>query len=107
MWRDGAGDDTGDGVEDGAESAVGDADIEEKVGDHTEVMVISEWWWLWFGDGDSTKKKMVIDADGVQGMRVMWIELGWERYWKGDGDNAEIAMPCFCVNFILYPFKHV
>jgi hypothetical protein len=50
---------------------------------------------------------MVIDADGVQGMRVMWIELGWERYWKGDGDNAEIAMPCFCVNFILYPFKHV
>lgn len=65
MWCDGVGDDIGDGVEDGVESVVGDVDIEEKVGDYIEVMVILEWWWLWFGDGDSIKKKMVIDVDGV------------------------------------------
>lgn len=100
---DGTGDDSGGGGQDGGGSAVGDDDdAEDKVDDSPEMMVISEWLWYW--DGDHIETRMVIDGSGIEMMKVLFIELGWECRSDGDDGSVEMAMSSFCVNFV-WSFK--
>lgn len=50
----------------------GGDDAEDKAGDSTEMVLVSEW--LWYGDGVGVRT--VIDGDGIEMMK-MSIELGW------------------------------
>lgn len=62
-------------MEGGVESTVVDGDeTGHKAGDSTETMII-ESLWLWYGDGDNTEMRMMIDSDGTEMMRVLLIKL--------------------------------